>query len=187
MGLMLKASARRTALAPGRRKEGGQGKAELLMSSKARDLMRHPVLTLAEHRLVSEGLLFLLTHNIHGAPVVSDDGELLGMFSMTDLVKWQYEKSCGHSGGTGRRRSPEVKDDLPGEGVATGAVCVRDIMKPGVITVFEETPLLDVIHTMVDHHIHRVVVVRRVDQKMVGLISHSDLIRVLLRTVVGER
>ena len=51
----------------------------------------------------------------------------------------------------------------------------RDIMTPDVICVAPDTPLADVVHTMLKHRISAVPVLE--DGALVGIISEGDLLR----------
>ncbi|MDR5684314.1 MAG: CBS domain-containing protein [Armatimonadota bacterium] len=61
---------------------------------EARDVMTQEVITLTPDMTVGEAADVLVRYRIHGAPVVGEDGGLIGMVSLVDLV--------GKPGGTVR-------------------------------------------------------------------------------------
>ena len=53
----------------------------------AREIMMTKLVTLRPQMSVAEAIRLLLRHTISGAPVVGEDGELLGMFSEFDCLR----------------------------------------------------------------------------------------------------
>jgi CBS domain-containing protein len=58
-----------------------------VIGMEARDIMVRNVITVTPSMLVSEAVDLLLHHRIHGAPVVDDAGQLVGMLSFVDLAR----------------------------------------------------------------------------------------------------
>jgi CBS domain-containing protein len=163
----------------------------------AADVMNPRVLTVREDMTVRELAHFLVDHDISGAPVVDEDGKLVGVVSVTDITLALAEDSeDGEEGEDGEDEEDEEEDDdLPGdffrhewtqglsrEKVAElqleDAIEVREIMTPEVHTVPEEMPIPDVAELMIGTHIHRLLVTR--EEKVVGILSTSDLLGLLV-------
>jgi CBS domain-containing protein len=53
---------------------------------EARDIMTQEVITLTPNMTVGEAADVLVRYRIHGAPVIGEDGMLVGMVSLVDLV-----------------------------------------------------------------------------------------------------
>ena len=117
------------------------------------------------HRMFAE-------EEIHGAPVVDEDGHVRGVVSTLDLVR-ALRDEC---------ESPETataffRDDRGYTGVAwsaelqarLGEICAADVMTRELVTVTPDTPVADVARTMREQHIHRVLVVE--DHALVGVIT----------------
>jgi CBS domain-containing protein len=62
--------------------------------------------------------------------------------------------------------------------VQEGNLTVRELMTPAIFTVAEDDPISEVARTLVDGHIHRVLVTR--GHEAVGIISSLDLLRAYL-------
>ena len=92
----------------------------------------------------------LLKHHVSGAPIVDEQGCLVGIVSEFQLLEAIYR--------------PEVKQEQ-----------VRDLMTKDVITVTEDAGLSEVANLLLLHRIRRVPVVR--DDKMVGIITRRDLLQ----------
>ena len=54
---------------------------------------------------------------------------------------------------------------------------VREIMTPTVFAVDVDSPVSHVAHSMLDGHLHRLLVID--DRRVVGIVSTSDLLRLL--------
>ncbi len=97
----------------------------------ARDIMIKDVITLDPDLKVEEATDILLKYRIHGAPVVTPTGELVGMISFMDLA---------------RRAGEEVS--------------VRHVMSASPVVAAEDTPVDEVAKLMLDEMVRRVVIVR---------------------------
>ncbi len=122
----------------------------------ASDLMNPIVLVAREDMVLKDLATFLLDNEITGAPVEDRFGNLVGVVSLVDLVQAAYENEP--DGEEGR--------------LANG------IMTPGVFSVPEDATVSEVASTMVDNHLHRLLVTR--DGKPLGIISSSDLLGLLV-------
>lgn len=108
------------------------------------------VVTVAASDSAEDAVRILLQHEISGAPVLDDSGQLVGVISEYQLLAVLYDQQ------------------LKG-------VSVRDLMTSEVMSVCEETPLTEVADLLIAHRIRRLPVVRR--GRLVGLISRRDLLR----------
>ena len=149
----------------------------------ANDVMNPNVLVVQEDMTVEELARFLVEREISGAPVVDPTGRLVGVVSVTDLarsVAQGTDLAAGSDffvsewGGTLRR------DDV--EELRFGAeteMRVRDIMTAAIYSVDAETPIPEVAETLIDSHIHRLVVTS--GERVVGIVTSSDLLGLLVR------
>lgn len=94
----------------------------------------------------------LLRHSISGLPVIDEQQRVLGVISEFDLLRLLFEKD-----------TVEAK--------------VADYMTTDVITISEEASITDAADIFLAQPIRRLPVVR--DDRMVGMISRRDLIRVI--------
>lgn len=145
---------------------------------RARDVMATEVASVAPHIAVVDAARFLLERHISGAPVVDDDGRLVGIVSEGDLMRRAET-------GTDRRPSWWLAlltsaEDAAREYLKTHGRRVADVMTADVITVDEDTPLADVAAILERRRIKRVPVVR--DHRVIGIVSRADLLRALAAT-----
>jgi CBS domain-containing protein len=126
---------------------------------------------------------FLVNNSISGAPVVAEQDELIGVVSLTDIVRQNRMQEHG-SGmdthdvylfeldrqmGRDELRELHVQYETP--------VMVRDIMTPMIFSVGEDTSVQEVAETMVKGRIHRVFVTR--DNRLTGIVTALDMMKVI--------
>jgi CBS domain-containing protein len=124
----------------------------------AQDVMQKGVATVGPELPLRDFEEFLAAEDISGAPVIGDDGVLVGIASKTDIVR-----------ALGERADPDLLE--------TG-MRVEDIMSRDVVCVPPDAPIRDVARIMLDGQLHRVLVAR--DEQVLGIITPFDLIRLLL-------
>ncbi|TIP06123.1 MAG: CBS domain-containing protein [Mesorhizobium sp.] len=146
---------------------------------QARDIMTTPVVTIATSASVAEAADLMLTRNIRCLPVVGDDGSLAGIISEGDFLR---------RGELGTRRArPRWLEFLVGPGkladeyVRSSGRRVAEVMTAGVVSAAPGASLADVVELMATHDIKNVPIVDA--DKIVGIVSRSDLMRILLRTL----
>ena len=152
----------------------------------AGDVMNPNVLTVQEDMTAEELARFLIENEISGAPVADAAGRVVGVVSVTDLalsVAEGADLAADRSnpdffvrewGGPPRRDEIE---ELRFDG--TTELRVRDIMTSAVYSVDEQTPVTEVAETLINSHIHRLLVTR--GEKVVGIVTTSDLLGLLVR------
>ena len=152
----------------------------------AADVMNPNVLVVQEDMTVEELARFLVESEISGAPVVDPEGRLVGVVSVTDLARSVADRTDT----TADRPSPDFfvsewggtlrRDEV--EGLRFGEeteMRVRDIMTPAIYSVHAETPIPEVAETLIDSHIHRLLVIN--GERVVGIVTSSDLLGLLVR------
>ncbi|MEE8348721.1 MAG: dihydroorotate dehydrogenase-like protein [Acidobacteriota bacterium] len=149
---------------------------------QAADIMSGEVMTVREEMTVREVANFLTEHEISGAPVVNRNDTAIGVVSCTDITRsggQEVDISMGRPDPDFYVRGWESDgDDLKGISLENANQPVRGIMTPTVYTVTEDTPISEIAKTMIAGRIHRLLVTR--DQRLVGIITTLDLLRVLV-------
>lgn len=150
----------------------------------ARDVMTEDVLTANSKWSIEQLADFFMEYDISGAPVTDDDGDLLGVVSMSDIT--QYSSLPGEAlprPQPHKRYHLGLDSEYSGEDMQTfreqewGGITVEELMTPMVFDVSENTPIQRVADTMLKGRIHRVLVTR--GKRLVGIITALDLIEVL--------
>jgi CBS domain-containing protein len=152
-------------------------------SLTAQDIMNPEVMSVQHDLTVAELAAFLVDQEISGAPVENELGRLVGVVSVTDIVR---ATSSG-----GERYAPDhdpgfyvrgwedriEPETLEGYHFDDEGLLVKDIMTPSVFAVEADTPIGEVARSMMESHLHRMLVVR--DDKIVGIVSTSDMLQMV--------
>jgi len=139
----------------------------------ARDVMLSPVITVKSSAMVKEVAELLLEKRISAAPVVDDQGKLVGIVSEGDLLHRA-------EAGTERHRSWWLQgllgdDVLAADFIRAHARKVSDLMTKRVITASPETPLHELAGLMEKNAIKRVPILE--NGQLVGIVSRANLIQ----------
>jgi CBS domain-containing protein len=132
------------------------------------DVMTDDPLVLLDDLPVRTAALLLFHLGVSGAPVVRDDGDLVGVLSERDLL----EKEALPADSFGRRAAAATRRR---DALTTGEACT----KPAVTTV-PGASLRDAARTMVTLGISRLVVID--GSRVAGIITRHDVLQALLRT-----
>jgi CBS domain-containing protein len=150
----------------------------------AKDVMNKDVLSVGVNWSIEYLTDFLVENGISGAPVTSEDGKLVGVVSLTDIVRHN-----SLPGKDSRLNSPYdyyrhglehqyAKEDIRSLSIDTEQLeTVRDIMTPMIFDVNEDTKVKQVADTMIRGRIHRVFVTH--EEKLTGVITTVDMLKVI--------
>lgn len=144
------------------------------------DLMSRDVVTVNPDTPLKEAARVLLEHRISGLPVVDSEQKLVGIVTEADFLtaigipSHHPTHSLWHSLETMFRHEPQLR---------SGGATVAAIMMKEIITIEEDKTLHEVIETMKQHHIKRLVVTDE-QQQVKGIITRSNLVRVLLQQIL---
>ncbi len=151
------------------------------MGIKAKDIMTSNVVTLKKEMGVKEAAEILLEKGIGGAPVVDDEGNVVGMVTESDLimedVKLHFPTFIHLLSGIIYLESIKAFEEKLKK---AAAVKVEDVMSKKVISVTEDASIEDIATLMIEKGISRVPVVR--EGKLVGLVSKRDIVRTIAQS-----
>ncbi len=140
---------------------------------QARNVMVTPVVTVKPSATVQEVAKQFLERQISAAPVVDDNGKLVGIVSEGDLLH-RVEA------GTERRRSWWLRafteaDTLAAEYVKSHGRKVSDVMTRTVITAAPETPIHEIATVLEKNAIKRLPILE--NGQLVGIVSRANLLQ----------
>jgi CBS domain-containing protein len=143
---------------------------------RALDVMTSSVITASPEMNVRDAAKRLVDNHISGMPVVDASGKVVGIVSEGDLLH-RVEIGTGT-----RRRSWWLEfltsnRQLASTYVREHAHLVKDVMNENVISVNEDTPLVEIADLLERCRIKRVPVLK--DGALVGVVSRANLIRAL--------
>jgi CBS domain-containing protein len=150
----------------------------------AKDIMNPEVITVRDDLTVQELADLFTERMISGAPVVDDDGRLVGVVSLSDVVRAGGRKSGLRSNAspadyyTSGWENSVGDDELEELHVENdGDQLVRDIMTPTIFEVPESMPIGEMADTMIRGRIHRLIVTR--GDHVVGIVSTLDMLKAI--------
>jgi len=148
---------------------------------KAKDIMKTDLITINENVSVKEAAQILLENKIGGAPVVNDDGDMVGIVTDSDLIMQDVKlhfptylhflDSYIYLGSL-----KKFEDDLR---KAVGAN-VKDVMTRDVVSVDGEDSIKDVATTLADEKLSRVPVLK--GEELVGIITKTDIMKIVAKS-----
>jgi CBS domain-containing protein len=133
---------------------------------KVSDWMTKNVITTTRQTPISNAHQLMREKNIRRLPVV-EDGKLIGIVTIGDV----------------REASPSDATTLSiwELNYLWAQLTIEKIMTRNVLTVTAHTPILDVAEIMLEHKVSGLPVVDE-NQKLLGIITESDIFRMLVRT-----
>lgn len=148
----------------------------------AKDIMTMDIHAADEDWTIDQLANFFDQHQISGAPVTDQHGEITGVVSLTDIVRQNSlpvfdEDNTHHYYQNGLKSKVNYEEILNYRIDFEHHVTVRQIMTPIVFEVDENTPLSDVAGVMLNGHIHRVFVTR--EKRIVGIITAMDMLKII--------
>lgn len=146
---------------------------------KVKDIMIKEVLTVKRSTTLRDLIKFFLKTKFHTLPVVADDGKLVGIIALADILKvfQRHSTTLTQMLKTIPFLTEEEEEDLFLADIspATGLLfLVDDLMNTNLVTVGEDVSIKDVRSMMKLHHIEKFPVVK--DGYLVGIISLFDII-----------
>lgn len=144
---------------------------------RVKDIMRTQVFSVSPHTSVPELAELMVREHLTAVPVL-DGGVLVGIVSEIDLM---------HRHEIGTQRDPTSRpwwrrllagERCPAAYVESHASKVADIMCTDLVSVTEDTPIVDVVDLLDARNLRRVPVVRA--GQLVGIIGRADLLRALV-------
>jgi CBS domain-containing protein len=151
-----------------------------MKTSKVGEVMTSDVVGARRETPFKDVAQLLALHRISGLPVVDADDKVLGVISETDLIRRQADQA--EQGNPARRfRLPALRRKVRSAAAKARAMTAGQLMSTPAITVHPEQAIADAARVMERHHIERLPVVDEED-RLIGIATRRDLLRVFLRT-----
>lgn len=138
-----------------------------------KEMMTTPVKKVPEWYTVKETADFLVQNDITGVPVVNKAGEMVGIVTERDLIRYclpSYLELLGdvpYLPDTNFIRSIKQEEDH----------AISELMTVDVITVQDDATMTQVAALMVAKHLKRIPILH--GEELIGIISRKDLVRLI--------
>jgi CBS domain-containing protein len=161
-----------------------------ILGTKASDIMVRKLATVRTDQSVAEAAAIMLSEQITGLPVIDLAGVCRGVFSVTDVLRAEEKVSQQQREVTSNffssnlalpesvylEKLEQVRDKLS----PTAEQPVEHFMTTDLVSVSSEDSLQEIVQSMVDAHLHRVLVIDQ-DKRLQGIIATTDVLAALLR------
>lgn len=155
-----------------------------MTAKTVKEIMISPVLTVLQDWSIDELTEYFIANNISGAPVESASGELVGVVTMTDVVRhvnFPVKERDAHDvheyflSSIGRQYALEELQALRVE--PDNQVTVKDLMTEMVFSVDEDASVREAADIMLRGNIHRVFVMR--GKQVLGIVAALDIVKIV--------
>jgi CBS domain-containing protein len=142
---------------------------------KVRDVMTTEVFAVAPDTSLEAAGRLMAQRRVTGAPVVTADGEVVGVISLSDLG----DPDRSSEGSSGYSHYYELRDGFAeefGDPSLSTSGRVGDVMTPSVVAIDMDASIHEAGRRMLAVGVHRLVVTGD-DQRFEGIVSLIDLVR----------
>ncbi len=136
----------------------------------ARDVMSWAAVTIPVNVTLRQAAAMLLEHGFNALPVVNERQEVVGVIGIRDLLTAPYRVADGAA--ISGEIDPDEKLDV------WERLRVHEVMATPVISVTEETPLMQIVALMANTGAHPLLVLR--DKCAIGTISRREVVKAIL-------
>jgi len=142
----------------------------------AKDIMTKKVITVKPETSIEELSALFVKHGISGAPVIDDAGGLFGVVTENDLISQNKRLHIPTvisflDAAIYLESSRKFEQELK----RMAATKVADICSRKVLTITEDTTVVDIATIMSEKQVHLLPVVR--DGKVVGVVGKRDVVK----------
>lgn len=123
-----------------------------------RDIMTPDPISVRQDELLAHAAHLMEEHEVSGLPVVDADGSLVGMLSLTDMMRARWTQESW-------QRWP--------------AMLVGSVMVAPVVTAAPSMSVREAAALMTGRNVHRLVVVDDEQRRPIGVVSATDLVRLM--------
>ena len=153
-------------------------------------IMQRNVLSVEDDWPMNRLASFLTDNQISGAPVTGKNGKLVGVVSLTDIVRYDSSPEGRESSrSTHEYYLHTLESHVASEEARTyhvehdSATKVRDIMTPMIFEIPEDATVQEAADTMVKGHIHRLLVTK--NKQISGIVTALDILKVVRTAAEG--
>lgn len=147
---------------------------------KAKDIMTSPVTTLTPGQEIMDAARILLERHINGAPVLDEDGMIVGVLTRDDLITQQKEIPLPSYFVVLDALIPiKSLGQVEREAEKIAATTVEHAMTADPVIVSPDTPLAEIAELMVDKKVHTIPV-QDESGELVGVIGKEDVLKTMV-------
>lgn len=150
---------------------------------RARDIMNDNVVTISSELRVNYAANLLRQNRITGGPVINPEGEVVGVFSVSDLLfpLATAGKVSEASDAFFNRAKLQQLDQLDAAGHLETLEDhkVKDLMTTDLISRSSSTPISQLASLMLEKKVHRVLIID--NNRLAGIVTATDVLKAVAR------
>jgi CBS domain-containing protein len=143
-------------------------------------LMSHTTISVLPETMLADAARMMLANHVSGLPVLDAQGRLVGILTEGDLLQRTELGTDGEPAGW--LKAFLLPSSVAADYVLTHGRHVSGVMTHNPVFVTPDTQLSEVAQMMIHKRIKRLPVMQ--DGRLVGVVSRSDLLRVLARKLI---
>jgi CBS domain-containing protein len=143
-------------------------------------VMKTEVITINKNKTYKEAIKILFDNKISGAPVVDDNGNVVGMFSEKDVFKVLYPFYKSFYEHPEEYTDPETREH---KALEIQNYKVERLMVTNLISIHPKEKVMAAGGLMLAKGIHRLPVIE--DGKMIGIVTRRDIYHSILKRELG--
>lgn len=143
-------------------------------------VMKTEVITINKNKTYKEAIKILFDNKISGAPVVDDNGNIVGMFSEKDVFKVLYPFYKSFYEHPEEYTDPEDREH---KALEIQNYKVERLMITNIISIHPKEKVMAAGGLMLAKGIHRLPVIE--DGKMIGIVTRRDIYHAILKRELG--
>ncbi|MDJ0836118.1 MAG: CBS domain-containing protein [Acidobacteriota bacterium] len=152
---------------------------------KVRDIMTKEVIWVPQDMSVTRATKLFVDEMISGAPVVDEEGAMVGVVSLRDFARngavterLQADEEANKTFYQESWELPLSREEAERFHLETNTdLTVKEVMTPTLFYVDIDTPVAEVAEMMLKGRIHRVVVLE--DDELSGMVTTMDMLKVI--------
>jgi CBS domain-containing protein len=157
----------------------------------AADLMCRDVVSVWPNHTLAQAAAVMLREQVSGLPVVDTSGVCVGVFSVTDVLRAEekvteeqqriamsgfFNSGLALPASVYTQKLEQIRDKI----APASEQPVERFMTADLVSVTEDASLTSIVQSMVDAHLHRVLVADA-DRRLKGIVATTDVLAALLR------
>jgi len=145
------------------------------------EIMTSDVITVRPDESIEEAIRLITKNKVSGMPVVDGENRLVGIISEKDILKRLFpdytEFMSDVIGGMHYDFAAEKRKEIK-------ELKVKHLMKENVITTAPHISIMKACAIMIINRIRRIPLIEEGSQKLVGIVSQSDIFHALLKKTI---
>jgi CBS domain-containing protein len=163
-----------------------ENRRKVTVEQRVKDIMQPHVVTVGADDPVMSVCRLFFDEQISGAPVISETGSVVGVVSLTDIVRAAGQDLPHLVSDSSyyrqiRASQPSWMEDPQEMSARLSTLTVSDIMTEHVVSVGPGAPISHLAKLIREHHVHRVLVIDPMSEadELAGIVSVFDLVSLL--------